>query len=410
MAVEKTRRQKLDNDNSGNFTMKFYSPEKEPVNLSARKQMTILTGIKYAFFGILLILLFVTGSRFIGDNVISAMYPNRFYPWFGFGSILFLLISIILFPIDYYKDFILGKKSGLHSMTWIDIVGRWARRVFIDAVSFGFISYIMFLGYFDRFIWDAVRIAKHADYIATSGLFGYLLRLTIPILVFGIVLIPVWLWLKDTLLFFTSYGFRSTKRFDENVAKVKLLGKRYGCTILGTYYYHLSGDHTTETKLVGFFGLYFVFLPGTLSGKSALVASASKAFANAKGMHGTIKNIVNWVVFGIGIFLSMYGFHLSYKILYPRLTWPSETAFTADPSLVMWIMFFMGLAFLLATFINNNLGKILDKSSDRIAEKNGFERLDGYKRHRELSMGFDDKREPLTDLFLIDKAKHEIFQ
>lgn len=411
MAAEATRKQKHDKAaDPSSYVMNFYSPKKEPVDLETRKKMTMLTGLKYALFGLLLVLLFVFGSRFIGDNVISAMYPNRFYPWFGFGTILFILFSVILFPIDYYKDFVLGKKAGLHSMTWIDIAGRWARRTFVDAISMGFACYIMFLGYFDRFVWEAVRITKHADYIANSGLIGYLLRLTIPIVVFSIILIPVWLWLKDTLLFFTSYGFRRTKKFDENIAKVKLLGKRYRCTILGTFYYHLSGDHTVETKLIGFFGLYFVFLPGNLSGKSALVASASKAFANAKGMHGTIKNIVNVVVYGIGTFFSMFGFHLSYKILYPRLTWPSETAFTADPSLVMWIIFFMGLAILAATFINNNLGKILDKSSDKVAEKNGLERLDGYKRLSELSMGFDDKREPTTNLFMIDKAKHEIFQ
>jgi len=407
MTAEATRKQRHSNEDVfvAKSTIGFNSPKREPINLEARKKLTLLTGLKYGLFGLILVLIMLTASRFIGDNVISAMYPNRFYPWFGFGIILYIFISILLFPIDYFKDFKLGIQSGLHSMTWIDVVGRWARKTFLDAISFGFISYILFLGYFDRFMPESVRIVKHADALANSGLIGYLIRLALPILVIGIIAIPLWLWVRDTLLFLTSYGFKSANRLDENIAKVRLLGKRYGCTILGIKYYHLAGDHCAETKLVGFFGLYFVFLPGTLAGKSAVVASASKAFARAKGMHGTIKNLINWLVFGFGLIMSFFGFHLSYKILYPAFTWPSESAFTADPSLVLWIMLFMGISFLLATFINNNVGKILDKNTDKLAEKNGFEKLDGYKRIAELGRGFEGKREPITNLFMMDKAE-----
>ena len=230
----------------------------------------------------------------------------------------------------------------------------------------------------------------------------------VKILIYGIIAIPLWLWLRDLWLFITGFGFRSANRRDENIAKVNLLGKRYGMTILGVYYYHLSGDYSAETKLVGFFGLYFVFLPGTLSGKPSIVASASKALARAKGMHGTIKNVINWFMINLGVIFSLLGFHLSYYTLYPIFTWPSDqAAMIADPSLQFWILFFLGASMLIATFLNNIIGKILDKQANHLAEKLGFEKLDSYQMQAELGRGFKEEREPLTNLFLLDKAEPE---
>lgn len=190
---------------------------------------------------------------------------------------------------------------------------------------------------------------------------------------------------------------------------MRLLGKRYRFTILGISYYSLSGDYTAETKLVGMLGIYWVFLPETLYGKDAVVASASKAMAQAQSLKGTVTNAINWLAFCVGTMLSYFGFHLSYKILYPMFTWPSEAAGTADPSLFFWMLLSYGLVFLVAKFINNLISKAMNRAADRTA-LNGVEQTStytAYQRALESGNGFSSEREPLTDMFLMDTYSPE---
>ncbi len=408
MTAEPTRRQKHNVEKEKAVQVDFYSPRRNDVDLSARKTVTMLTGLKYLLFGIILFLLLLTVSRYFGDHATSAFSQSVPLLWFLAPIFIFISISIILSPIDYLKDYLYSVKAGLHSMTLIDVLGRWVRKLIFDSVSFGLAVYLIFQAYYWKLPGLSISYSNNQTFVAEVGLLPYLIILAFPFLLYGILAIPLWTWLRDTFLFISGYGFKRTDRRDENIAKVNLLGKRYGMTILGVYYYHLSGDYSAETKLVGFFGLYFVFLPGTLSGKASIVASASKALARAKGMHGTIKNIVNWFMINLGVIFSLLGFHLSYYTLYPIFTWPSDqAAMIADPSLQFWMLFFLGLFMLLATFVNNVIGKLLDKNVNRLAEKLGFEKLEGYQAQAELGRGFIEEREPLTDLFLIDKAKPE---
>lgn len=142
--------------------------ERKPFNLDARRQMTIFHGLRYVAFGLLTLIVLFLGSRYLGDLAVSAAYPNVPLTWIGFSAIMYLALSVLILPLDFYTRFNLGIKSGLHSMPWFNVVGRWVRVTFIDTIGWAFLSYVTFELYANPwFMGDKIKAITDAVFSYT---------------------------------------------------------------------------------------------------------------------------------------------------------------------------------------------------------------------------------------------------
>jgi hypothetical protein len=366
--------------------------EKIPVNPDIVKKSTMLLGLKYAIWAVIILITYVTGlARYIGDWAISMGYPIEFYAWFGFTFAFFVLLSAITSYIDYLRDWVYAVQSGQHSMPLVSVIGRWARKTFLKGVLWGSFTYFL------------VNIYFQTRAITSSSVEGgdTPVMWLVVVCTLGIVLIPVIMHIFDFLSFILSYSVRQVPKSNER-ERIRQLGKQFRITILDIAAFDLAGDFNVQSRLFGFFGVYFLFVPNKLFGKETLYDSASKALARSKVIQGTVANLVRWAIFAVSCFLIYIAFNWSY--FNPIFTWFSSMTRTGDPYLVTLIMLIYGSIMIVGTPIVNSLLKLYDKIADKMVVR-VRENPASYPHYLELEeygKGFAPERDKLTELYLCD--------
>lgn len=185
---------------------------------------------------------------------------------------------------------------------------------------------------------------------------------------------------------------------NEKVALVYQMCKRFSVIPFGILTYGLSGDNAVETRLFGFFGLYYIFIPENLEDKPELYASIATAFARAKGGNGTVLSIVRALLFTIASLIMWFMFDMTY--LAPGMSWFSGV--TGDPLLIFAMLIALGISFgVLGKPVMNAINRIIDRSSAKlignIVDKNV---LDSYKQMEAKSLGTDGSQDAMANLYL----------
>jgi hypothetical protein len=191
--------------------------------------------------------------------------------------------------------------------------------------------------------------------------------------------------------------FQSKELASEKLSLVYSMSKRFSIIPLGVFTYSLTGDNAVETRLFGFFGLYYIFIPENLEDKQELYASIAVAFARAKGGNGTVLTIVRSLLFT----LSSIGFWFIFDYTYaaPGMSWFSGV--TGDPILIFGILVIFGLVYgIIGTPLVYIINSIVDKSSmklcDKIVDKATF---DSYKSMEDRSLGVEGSQDKIANLY-----------
>lgn len=366
--------------------------EKKPVNPEIVKKSTMLLGIKYAVWAAIILLTYVTGlARYIGDWAISMGYPIEFYAWFGFTFAFFVLLTAITSYIDYLREWVYAVQSGQHSMPFVSVLGRWARNTFLKGILWSSFSYFLVFVYFQT------------RAISTSSVEGGetpILWLLVVCLI-AVVLLPLVLHVYEFLSFILGYSIRQVPRSNER-ERIRQLGKQFRVTIIDIAAYDLAGDFNVESKLFGFFGVYFLFVPNKLFGKETLYDSASKALARTKVIQGTVANLARWAIFAVSCFLIYIAFNWSY--FNPIFTWFSTTTRTGDPYLVTMMMLSYGAVMIVGAPVVNFLQKLYDGLANKYVMR-VRENPPSYSHYLELEeqgRGFAPERDQLTEMYICD--------
>ncbi len=365
--------------------------ERNPVDTRIVAKSTMLLGLKYLIWGLLVLITYFTGfARYIGDWAISLAYPSEFLTWTGFGFMFFILVSALTFPIDYCREFVLATKGGSHSMPWVSTLGRWVRRTFLDASFWGLLNWFIMKMYFS--------IASPGKQGPQGGSAP---NWWINALLWGLLLVPAWFEIRDFLLLVFSNAIKQIPKGQDR-DRLRQLGKALRITILDVFYYDLGGDYNAESKLFGLFGVYFLFVPAKLAGKDALYASAAKGIARAKVLRGTVLNIIRWIAYALCIILLWVGYNWAY--VNPVFTWYSEQTKVGDPALFIMVFLVFGAVFLAATPLVNYFAKNMDIGADKLANK-VIGKPDAYDHYLELvdsGKGVSGKRDTWTEIGLFD--------
>lgn len=365
---------------------------KKPVDKDLVKKITSLLGMKYAIWAGIILLTYFTGlARYIGDWAITLSYPTEFYAWFGFGFAFFILLTIATSYIDYLREWVYGVASGQHSMPFVSVLGRWARKTFLNAALWGAIGYYL-VNIFFMFKTQGNSNVEGGDapiiwMLAACG--------------FAVILLPVILHIYDFLMFVTGHSIRQVPRSNER-ERIRQLGKQFRVTIIDIAAFDLAGDFDVESKLFGFFGVYFLFVPNKLFGKETLYDSVSKAIARTKVIRGTVANLARWGIFAVVCFLVYVGFNWSY--FNPIFTWFSATTRTGDPYLVTLVMLSYGAVMIIGTPIVNSLLKLYDGLANKyvMRVRTNPPSYAHYLELEEQGKGFAPERDNITEMYMCD--------
>lgn len=198
-------------------------------------------------------------------------------------------------------------------------------------------------------------------------------------------------------------AFQLQKDQNEKAGTIYQMCKRFSIIPLGILTYGLSGDNSVETRLFGFFGLYYIFIPENLIEKPELYASVATAFARAKGGNGTVLTIARALLFTVACLVMWFIFDMTY--LAPNMSWFSGV--TGDPLLIFAILISLGLSFgLLGKPVMNLINRLIDRSSMKLignmVEKNT---LDSYRLMETKSLGLEGSQDKLANLYLGDNPQ-----
>lgn len=331
--------------------------EKNQIDNKGVRFSTMLLAAKYAAMGLLILLTYITGfARYIGDWAIAlGGSADNFVIWFGFGFAYSICLSVLVFPIDWYREAVVQVKSGVHGMPWVNTLGRILRRDFFDALLWGGLNYYFLVMYFS---------------LSTTGRQGPMGGNTpqwwIISALWGMLFVPALFIIINLLKLITDNSVKQVPTGPDRRI-IKELGRKFRVTVLDVFYYNLGGDFNAETKLVGLFGVYFVFVPAKLKGKDVIIASVAKAMARADVLKGTVINILRWVFFVAGSYLIYLAFNWVY--VNNVFSWFSEQAGTGDPAVGIIVMFIIGALYLIATPLINLISKRMDIGADKLASR-----------------------------------------
>lgn len=225
---------------------------------------------------------------------------------------------------------------------------------------------------------------------------GYLAETTLflPIRFAYFIIISVLL----TLMIMELVGaFQLTSMQSEKTTTIYDLCKRFSVIPLGIYTYELSGDNSVETKLFGFFGLYYLIIPANLEDKQELYASIATALSKTKGGYGTVLTIVRAILFTLSCIGLWWLFDSTY--LSPNMSWFS--GITGDPILIFGLLLFFGAVFgVIGTPLVNAISSVLTKSSTKNVSKLIDQNvLDSYNSMEGRALGIEGSTDKIANIY-----------
>lgn len=192
-------------------------------------------------------------------------------------------------------------------------------------------------------------------------------------------------------------AFQLTSLQSEKVSTIYGLCKRFSVIPLGIYTYELTGDNAVQTKLFGFFGLYYLMIPANLEDKQELYASVATALSRAKSGHGTVLTLVRAVLFTLACIGCWWLFDLTY--LASNMSWFS--GITGDPILIFGLLLFFGATFgVIGGPLTNLISSAMDKSSMKTISKLIDQNvLDSYNAMERKALGIEGSEDKVANLY-----------
>lgn len=195
-------------------------------------------------------------------------------------------------------------------------------------------------------------------------------------------------------------GFQINDIGDEKSDKIREICKRMSIIPLGVYTYELDGDKTVETKVYGFFMLYYLFVPASLLDKPELYASVAKSIARIKNGEGSVLTIVRVALFTVLSIVLWFVFDITHS----SSTFMWFSGITGDPLLIIVMLLVFGAIFgIIGTPIVNMISKMFSKAATKTAKTIiPSEVVDSYNREERIARGVEGGVDAIANLYLND--------
>ncbi len=187
---------------------------------------------------------------------------------------------------------------------------------------------------------------------------------------------------------------------DEKTDKIREICKRMSIIPLGIQTYELDGDKPVETKVYGFFMLYYIFIPASLLDKPELYASVAKAIARIKNGEGSVLTIIRVALFTILSLILWFAFDFTHSS--QLFMWFS--GITGDPLLVIVMLLVFGAVFgFIGTPIVNMISRMFSRAATKTAKTIiPGEVVDSYNREERIAKGIEGGVDTIASLYFND--------
>ena len=302
-----------------------------------------------------------------------------------FGIINIIIIAVMWFVFSYLRFFQYYSWISftvLITLIWIVLLAMMLAGKLKNREAQFSIAYAIFVSVLVSWIF-----MLQMGYLAETTLF-------LPIRFAYFIIVAVLL----TIMIVELVGaFQLTSIPSEKVSTIYGLCKRFSIIPLGIYSYELTGDNSVETRLFGFFGLYYLIIPANLEDKQELYASIATALARTKSGHGTVLTIVRAILFTLTSFGLWWLFDLTY--LAPNMSWFS--GITGDPILIFGLLLFFGGVFgVVGKPLTNLISSAMDKSTLKLLPKLIDPNvLDSYNTMERKALGIEGSEDKIANLY-----------
>lgn len=195
-------------------------------------------------------------------------------------------------------------------------------------------------------------------------------------------------------------AFQTRDIGDEKTDKIREICKRMSIIPLGIHTYELDGDKSVETKVYGFFMLYYLFVPASLLDKPELYASVAKAVAKIKNGEGSVLTIVRVALFTVLSFILWFAFDFTHAS--QMFMWFS--GITGDPLLVIVMLLAFGAVFgVIGTPIVNMISRMFSTAATKTAKTIiPGEVVDSYNKEERIAKGIEGGVDTIANLYFND--------